>query len=428
MSTSQEPTIRCPNCGTDIKLTEGLAAPLIASTRASFERQLAAKDTEIAQREAKVREQADAVKKAEAAVADKVAAELQKERATVAAEAERRARAAVAMEVEAKAKEAAELAAALNASNAKLGEAQKAQAEAVRLKRALEDEKRELDLTIERRVQQEQSAIEQRARQRADEDNRLKMAEKDKLISDAQAQVEEMKRKMAQGSQQLQGEVQELDLEKRLREAFPRDTIEPVPKGQLGADAIHRVLGPLGSVCGTILWESKRTKNWSGVWTDKLKQDQRVVKADIAVIVTQAMPQGIDAFGEVDGVWVTTPSHAVALACVLRLAVTEAALARRAADGQQDKMSLLYQYLTGPQFRQRVEALIEGYTALKEELDSERRAMTKRWAEREKRLEMVMLATAGMYGDVHAIAGKSLQEIEGLELNSGDRGRDQLTS
>ena len=142
----------------------------------------------------------------------------------------------------------------------------------------------------------------EKAKKDADEAARLNLAQKDKTISDLEAKLQEAIRKAQQGSQQQQGEVQELDLERRLREAFPRDTIEPVPKGQLGADALHRVLGQHGEVCGTILWESKRTKNWSGNWTDKLKQDQRAARADIAVIVTQAMPQGIDTFGQVDGV------------------------------------------------------------------------------------------------------------------------------
>lgn len=178
------------------------------------------------------------------------------------------------------------------------------------------------------------------------------------------------------------------------------------------------MLGSLGDVCGTILWESKRTKNWASGWPDKLKQDQRAAKADLAVIVTQAMPPGVESFGEVEGVWVTTPALAIPLAAALRLALTEAALARRATEGQQDKMAILYQYLTGPHFRQRVEAIKDAFTTMQEDLDAERRVITKQWEKRAKQIERVMVSTVGMYGDLQAIAGKTLLEIEGLELKA----------
>jgi len=216
----------------------------------------------------------------------------------------------------------------------------------------------------------------------------------------------------------MQGEVQELDLERRLREAFPRDTIEPVPKGQFGGDAVQRVLGTQGQVCGTILWESKRTKNWAANWPDKLKQDQRAARADLAVIVTQAMPQDVDSFAEVDGVWVTTPALAIPLAAALRLGLVEAFTARRATEGQQGKMEVLYQYLTGPAFRQRVEAIKDAFITMQEDLDAEKRAITKQWAKRQQQIERVMVSTVGMYGDLQAIAGKTLQEIDGLDFQA----------
>lgn len=210
----------------------------------------------------------------------------------------------------------------------------------------------------------------------------------------------------------------ELELERRLRDAFPRDTIEPVAKGQFGGDAVQRVLDPAGAVCGSILWESKRTKNWSSAWLDKLKQDQRAARADLAVIVTQAMPAGLSTFGEVDGVWVTTPALAGPLAAALRLVLIEASLARRATEGQQDKMAILYQYLTGPRFRQRIEAIKDAFTRMRADLDDERRVIVKQWEKRALQIDRVMISTVGLYGDLQAIAGTSIQEIEGLELKA----------
>jgi hypothetical protein len=219
-----------------------------------------------------------------------------------------------------------------------------------------------------------------------------------------------------QGSQQLQGEVQELHLESILRAKFPRDNIEPVPKGEYGGDILHRVLGPTGQVCGTILWESKRTKNWSDGWLSKLREDQRAAKAEIAVIVSQALPKNVEIFDLTDGVWITEPRCLVPIAVALRQSLLELAAARQATDGQQTKMEMVYQYLTGPRFRHRVEAIVEKFSDMQADLDKERKMMTRLWAKREEQIRGVVESTAGMYGDLQGIAGKTLQEIEGLDI------------
>ena len=231
-----------------------------------------------------------------------------------------------------------------------------------------------------------------------------------------QRQIEDLKRRAEQGSQQLQGEVQELDLESQARAAFAMDTIEPVPKGEHGGDVIQRVTGPLGQHCGTILWESKRTKNWSDGWLPKLRDDQRAAKADIALIVTQALPKDMDSFNLIDGVWVTSPRYAMHLAIALRQSLIEVAAARKAGEGQQTKMEMLYQYLTGPRFRHRIEAIVEKFADMHDDLEKERRATTRLWAKREAQIRCVVDSTAGMYGDLQGIAGKTLHEIEGLEV------------
>ena len=240
--------------------------------------------------------------------------------------------------------------------------------------------------------------------------------EKDQTITAMQRQIEELKRRAEQGSQQLQGEVQELELEALLTAKFPRDTIQPVPKGEFGGDVLQRVVGPLNQICGTILWETKRTKNWSDGWLPKLREDQRTAKAEIAVIISQALPKEVDTFGFVDGVWVADPKVALPVALSLRQSLIEVAAARQASEGQQTKMEMVYGYLTGPRFRQRVQAIVEAFSSMKEDLDREKKAITRQWAKREEQIDRVMQATVGMYGDLQGIAGRTLQEIEGLEF------------
>ena len=229
-------------------------------------------------------------------------------------------------------------------------------------------------------------------------------------------QIEDLKRRAEQGSQQLQGEALELQLEQTLQAKFPLDAVEPVPKGEFGGDILQRVTSPTGQRAGTILWETKRTKNWSDGWLPKLRGDQRAAKAEVAIIVSQALPKDVDSFDLVDDVWVTEPRYAIPVAIALRQSLIELAAARQAGEGQQTKMELVYQYLTGPRFRHRVQAIVEKFTDMQQDLDKERKTMTRLWAKREEQIRGVIESTAGMYGDLQGIAGRSLQEIEGLDI------------
>jgi len=419
-----EPTIVCPNCKTEIKLTESLAAPLIESTRRQFEQRLAQKDTEIIQREQSMREKEKQLtedkRKLDDQVASQVAEQLKAERARVIAEESKKAKLASAAELENKARELVELQEVLKSRDEKLAEAQKAQAELIKKQRELDDAKRELDLTIEKRVQDGLTEVRTLAKKEAEDEQKLKVMEKEQTIAAMQKQIEDLKRRAEQGSQQLQGEVQELELENLLRMKFPFDAIEPVPKGEFGGDVLHRVVSTGGQAGGTILWEFKRTKNWSDAWLAKLRDDQRTSKAEIAVIVSQILPKGVETFEMVEGVWVTHPRAALPVAMILRQSLLEISLARQSSEGQQTKTEMVYQYLTGPRFRQRVEAIVEAFSTMQEDLDKERKVIMKQWAKREEQIERVMGATVGMYGDLQGIAGKSLQEIEGLELHSLD--------
>ena len=417
-----EPTITCPNCLTEIKLNESLAAPLIAATRKQFEAQLAQKDTDIAKREQAMRDKEKQLvedkRKLDDQVADQVAAQLKAERTRVIAEESKKAKLASAAELENKARELTELQEVLNTNNAKLAEAQKAQAELIRKQRALDEEKRELELTVEKRVQVGLTEVRTLAKKEAEDEQKLKVMEKEQTITAMQKQIEDLKRRAEQGSQQLQGEVQELELENLLRTKFPFDAIEPVPKGEFGGDVLHRVRAPNGQASGTILWEFKRTKNWSDAWLVKLRDDQRTAKAEVAVIVSQVLPKGVETFELIDGVWVTHPRAALPVAAILRQTLLELAMSRQSSEGQQTKTEMVYQYLTGPRFKHRVEAIVEAFSSMQEDLDKERKAIMKQWAKREEQIDRVMGATVGMYGDLQGIAGKSLQEIEGLELTA----------
>jgi len=419
-----EPTITCPACKAEIKLTESLAAPLIESTRRQFEQQLAQKDCDIALREQAMRDKEKQLvedkRKLDDQVADQVAAQLKAERARVIAEESKKAKLASAAELESKARELTELQEVLKANNGKLAEAQKAQAELIKKQRELDDAIREQALMVEKRVQEGLTEVRTQAKKEAEDEQKLKVMEKEQTIAAMQKQIEDLKRRAEQGSQQLQGEVQELEIENLLRSKFPFDAIEPVPKGEFGGDVLHRVVGAGGQSGGTILWEFKRTKNWSDGWLAKLRDDQRTAKAEIAVIVSQVLPKGVETFELVEGIWVTHPRAALPVAAILRQSLLELALARQSSEGQQTKTEMVYQYLTGPRFRQRVEAIVEAFSTMQEDLDKERKAIMKQWAKREEQIERVMGATVGMYGDLQGIAGKSLQEIEGLELPALD--------
>lgn len=413
-----EPTIICPKCKNEIKLTESLAAPLIESTKRDYEARLVQKDTDFASREKLLLAREESLSKARETLDVQVADKLKLERARISAEESKKARAALSTDLDQKTKEITDLQEVLKAREGKLAEAQKAQADLIKKERELDDAKRELDLTVEKRIQEGLGATRQQARKEAEEEQKLKVAEKEQLISAMQKQIEELKRRAEQGSQQLQGEVQELELEAMIRSKFPRDTVEPVPKGEFGGDALQRVLGPLGQVCGTILWESKRTKNWSDGWLAKLRDDQRAAKAEISVLVSQVLPKGVESFDLVEGVWVAHPRVAIPVAIMLRQSLIELAMARQASEGQQSKMEMLYSYLTGPRFRQRVQAIVEAFSSMKEDLDKEKKVITKQWAKRDEQIERVMQSTVGMYGDMQGIAGKTLQEIDGIDIKA----------
>jgi hypothetical protein len=419
-SNMNEPTIICPNCKTEIKLTESLAAPLIEATRRGYEQKIAQKEADVANREAAIREQQAEITKAQDSIDEQVTAKLKTEREKIAAEEAKKARLILATDLEQKAQEVADLQEVLKERDSKLAEAQKAQADLIRKQRELDDAKREMELTIEKRVQESLVVVRDKAKSEAEEGLKLKVSEKEEQIASMQRQIEELRRKAEQGSQQLQGEVQELELESLLRNKFSRDTIEPVAKGEFGGDVLHGIIGPLGQHCGSILWETKRTKNWSDGWLSKLRDDQRAAKADIALIVSSTLPKGVETFDLIEGVWVTDTRCAIPIAIALRQSLIELSTARQANEGQQTKMEMVYQYLTGPRFRHRVEAIVEKFSDMQADLDEERKTMTRLWAKRETQIKGVIESTVGMYGDLQGIVGRALPEIDNIDTLSLD--------
>jgi hypothetical protein len=415
-----EPTITCPHCRQDFKLNETLAAPLVEQIRSDYENRLASKETEMAARQAELRAREEALGKAKEEIDAQVADKMRRERARIAEEENRKAKVALASEIEQRVRENAELQEVIRQREGKLAEAQKAQVDLLRKQRELDDARRELDLTVEKRIQDGLDATRARARKEAEDRLLLQVAERDQTIASMKQKLEDAQRKAEQGSQQLQGEVLELELEAALKAQFPTDVIEPVAKGEHGGDVVERVMSAGGQAAGTILWESKRTKTWSDAWLAKLRGDQRAAKAEVAIIISQALPKQVESFGFVDDVWVAHPKLAMPLAVALRASLLEVAAARKAADGQQTKMDMIYRYMTGPGFRHRVQAILEAFSGMKEDLDREKKAITKQWAKREQQITQVMEATTGLYGDLQGIAGKTMVQIDGLEVEALD--------
>ena len=302
------------------------------------------------------------------------------------------------------------------------GKALKAQQAELELRKKtseLEQKQREMDLEISRRVDAEKQSLEEAIRKTAGEEQALKLREKEKQIEDLRKALEDAKRKSEQGSQEIQGEVLELDIQASLGQKFPLDRIDPVPKGVTGADLIQTVHNSLGQPCGRIVWETKNTKNWSSAWLAKLKDDQRATGCNLAILVSAALPEHVREFDCLDGVWVASLRVWPALAVALREQLLQVAFAHAASQGKSEKMEQLYHYLAGDQFRQKVQGIVEGFTALQDQLARERRAMEKLWKEREKQIERVITNTVGMYGEMSGILGASMPEIPALTLATG---------
>jgi hypothetical protein len=306
------------------------------------------------------------------------------------------------------------------AKQAKIMEGERKELALMQKEKELNEKQEMLLINMQKEVLKKTQEIEEAAKKKKDEEFELVKKEYEKKLEDQMNLVNEMKRKAEQGSMQLQGEIQELALETLLAQTFIYDIIEEVKKGQRGADAIQTVVNSFGASCGKIIFESKRTQAFSNDWIDKLKDDQRAIGADIAVLVSQTMPSKMDKFGEKDGVWICNFTEVKGLVYVLRQILLKSHQSLSTQENKAEKMSILYNYLVSNQFKQQIEAIVEGFTSLKEELDKEKRAMQRIWKEREIQIEKVILNTVDMYGSIKGIAGNAIAPIKYLELGDSD--------
>src|ERR1700674_2404227 len=399
-------SIKCPNCGEKIPISEAIYHQIADQTRAQFKSEFLEQQKKLA---AKERELADKEKTIDQTVKEQV----ESARIKVLKEAEANARQTVAVEIEDLKRRAIE-------KDQQLEQAQKAELEVRTQKRSVEEREKNLELETARKVDEERRKIQEETEKRLQDAYRLRDAEKDKKIQDATRVNDELRRKLEQGSQQTQGEVLELELEQLIANAFPSDRIEPVPKGVSGADALQRVINSSGHSCGSIVWESKRTKSWSDGWIVKLKDDQRSVRADIAILVSEALPKDCKNFQQINGVWVSSPQCALPLAMALRSQLVEVEMAKLSAVGKNEKMEVMYRYVSGSEFKQRVEAIVEAFVDMQNDLQEERRSAERRWAKRDKQIQKVISNTGGMYGDLQGLIGSSLQSIPLLASGESD--------
>jgi len=392
--------IQCPHCGKPVPFTEAIKHQIDTKYQAQIttlkkqSEEERAKLIELSKKRIE-EEREKAVKESETLLRKKIADEM-------------------ALQIKNTQNEASELRAQNKTQQEQLLEMSK-------LMRQMKQDQELMKIEQEKKLNEEFDKLREDATKKADDAYRLKMAEKDKKIQDALALVDEYKRKMEQGSQQTQGEVLELAIEEMLKKEFPFDEIVPVPKGINGADIIQIVRNRNGQVCGKIIWETKRTKSWSGGWIEKLKEDQRSVGADIALLVSEVVPQGVEHFGYAEGVWVSQYTYIKGLVYALRIQLQELFAGKTALNGKSGKMEHLYNYVSSIEFRHRVEAIIEAFTGMQEEIEKERRWFALKWAREEKNLRKVFDSTMGMQGDLQSILGKTLlPKSEVGELSDGE--------
>ena len=400
-------SIKCPHCKKSFEPTEAMEQDIRAKLSKEFDQKAEELYNQTAKDRKEVADAKAALDKERVSIEKEVLRRIEANRKSL----EAQAREAASVELEAAKQELAE-------RDEKLREAQKNEVELRRQQRALEQEKNEFQLRLTRQLDAERSKIVEETSRKAAEEHSYKQMEWDKQRADLLRQVEEMRRKAEQGSQQTQGESLELEVEALLREAFPDDAVVPVEKGVKGADIVLAVQTRAGAKCGSVVVELKRTKSFSEGWIEKVKDDMRAAKADVAVIASAALPKGVERIGQMDGVWVCDHKSLLGLLLALRAGLLEAARARDTQAGRKTKAEQVYDYVNGVEFRGRVQALVEAFSEMKDDLEAERRAFEKLWSRREKQLVRALGSAAGLYGDVQGLVGRALPDIKALSLES----------
>ncbi|MEM7196221.1 MAG: DUF2130 domain-containing protein [Pseudomonadota bacterium] len=316
--------------------------------------------------------------------------------------------------------ELADLQAQLIERSAEVESARKQELELRKQQRELKEASEKQELEIVRRLDGERVTLIKNAEQTVRSEYELQLKQREKLIEDLRRSVSEVKRKSEVGSQEAQGEALELAIEEQLRRAFPIDRIDEVKKGASGADLVQSVVNSQNQECGIIVWEAKNAKRWQKAWVDKLKDDQRNTGAALAVLVSQTLPEGIERFGQVDGVWVSDMHSFIGLATALREHLVAVKFAINASAGKTEKVAQIYEYLSAGEFKHRIEAIVDSFNYMQDQLWKERRAMEKLWREREKNILRITENTVSMYGEMQGIIGGTLPTIPALELDNLD--------
>jgi hypothetical protein len=402
-------TITCPKCGSPIAVSEILAGQIRQRVRLEFDQEAKRKDRELEKQAEAIREQARQVQAEREAIEQEIAARMAQEQARLVQEARHNAELSVGIKIQ-------DLQGQLAAAKDKLVDAQKTELQLRKERRDWEEQRRELELTVSRTLDEERERIRERAKLEAIEQHRLQQADKEKLIGDLRLQIDELKRKSEQGPHWLQGEVLEIELEAMLRQHFPADAIEPVPASKAGGDVLQHVRDYTGQVCGTVLWESKRTKCWNDAWLAKLRNDQIAAQAAIAVLLSDQLPKEVRHAGCIDSIWVTDRVAFVGLAMALRAGLLELARVRRSLVDRRSKEDLVYRFVSGPEFRQRVETIVQTVVAMKRDLEAEKRSFCRIWARRDKQIARVVNGIATLHGDLDGMIGGTLPEIPELEV------------
>ena len=412
---ANENNIKCPNCGTEINVNDVLYHQLEEQVKKIYSEKSIEKEKELQAKLKEIEEEKEKVKIEKAEFGELVAKEVQskvnEEKKKLEKSIGDKLKDETSEQLNALKKE-------LDEKSLQVKELNKTKAEIEKLKREKEELRGEVTLEKEKEFSEKLKDEKIKIKKQVDDESSMKIKELEKQLQDQKELAEEMKRKAEQGSMQLQGEVQELALEELLRSVFPFDLIEEVAKGVKGADVIQRVRNRIGTDCGTILYESKRTRSFSNEWINKLKADAVATKADICIIVTEALPDGIDKIGQKDGVWICTFNDFKGLVLVLRESLIKINEAFSSQTNKGEKMQMLYDYLTSTEFRLQIGAIIEGFTDLHNSYVKERRAMERIWKEREKQLEKVLLNTNHFIGSVKGIAGSSIPELK--QIGEGD--------
>jgi hypothetical protein len=402
--------ITCPQCGQEFELSDALTGRIREHLKAELLEEVSRREAKLKKQTEKLKAQEAQISKSREAIDEEIEAQLKERLADVEKKAAKKLE-------ERYAEQLKDLQGALEEKDKSIKDFRKQELELRKEQRELKEATEALELDVARKLDEEREKIRAEALKKVAEENRLKDLEKDKLIKDLQTSLEDMKRKAEQGSMETQGEVLEQEFEAQLKAFFVHDDIQPVPKGIKGADLVQSVRTPMGAESGILLWETKNTKAFSSAWIPKLKDDMIEIRASIAILVSVVLPDGINRFGQVDGVWVSDPLSAIPLAAALREQLLAISSERTASVGKNEKMETLYQYLAGVEFKQKIEGIIEAFTSMQDQLNKERRAMEKHWKQREKQIERVVKNTAGLYGDMQGIIGGQIPVIPALELD-----------